>query len=377
MILFVTQFFPSPNGSGNTGGTISNINMLRTLAKKHAVKVLAFDPEAAQDSFADEPFQVVLRPAPGWRAPGLLCHWLDFVRAETHAAICTAPSLDALIATTSTLAAFDVCPPSTTRIALVQAYENFGLGCRWVPASQRINLGKLAAVRRFQDGRMLRNSDAILTNSQFMKGAISKRFGVEAARIYVTIQACGVDGAEAAAPEGTIGFVNRSPEKGLSFVMDLAMRSPDLRYLIYGHERGRPNVLPSNVDWRGWASNRSAMFASAKLWLVPSRWAEPFGRVSIEAQGSDRAVLVASTGGLVETVTDPQFCIFGFDADLWLARIRSLLQLAPDEIDRNGAQVRERFSSTAHDCRLLSVMENILSNKGKRTRASTNSRYAQ
>lgn len=361
MILFITPFLPTVNGVGNTGGTISNINMLRTLAQNHAVTVLSFDPAGSQDAFMDEPFQVVFRPAPAWRAPGLIRHWLDFVRAETHAAICTGPSPDAIIATTSTLAAFDVCPPGTTRVALLQAYENFGLRCRWVPTRQKINLGKQAAVRRFQDGRLMRNADAILTNSQFMQGAISKRFGIDAARIYVTLQSCGVDASKAAAPEGTIGFVNRGPEKGLSFVFDMASRSPDLRYLIYGHERGRPNVLPSNIDWRGWASDRNAMFASAKLWLAPSLWAEPFGRVSIEAQGSDRAVLVASTGGLPETVQDPRFCIDGFDADLWLARIRSLLELEPVVLQSNSMQVRERFSDSAHDARLLEVVKKILS----------------
>ena len=377
MILFVTQFLPDPNGAGNTGGTISNINMLRTLAQKHAVKVLAFDSKVSQDSFVDEPFQVVLRPAPAWRAPGLFRNWLDFVRAETNAAFCVDPTPDVLIATTSTLAAFDVCPPGTTRIALVRAYENFGLGCRWVPVRQKFKLGKQAAVRRFQDGRLIRSADAVVTNSQFMKRAISERFGIDVAHIYVFLQACGVDAAKDAAPEGTIGFVTRGPEKGLSFVLDLASRSPDLRYFIYGHEGGRPNVLPSNVDWRGWASDRNAMFASAKLWLVPSRWAEPFGRVSIEAQGSNRAVLVASTGGLQETVQNPLFCINGFDPDLWLGRIRSLLQLAPDAIQNNGMQIRERFSSAAHDARLLSVMEDVLSESGNKTHALTNSRHAR
>lgn len=368
-IIFITQFFPSMNGAGNTGGTISNINMLRTLAQQHAVTVISFDPNTSQDAFADEPFRVVSRPAPAWRAPDLIRHWLDFVRTETRTAVATAPAPDAIIATTSTLAAFDVCPPNIARVALVQAYENFGLSCRWVPTRQRINLGKLAAVRRFQDRRLMRRADAVLTNSQFMQHAVSERFGIDAARIHVFVQACGIDAAKVAAPRGTIGFVTRGPEKGLSFVLELAQKSPDLQYLIYGHEHGRPDVLPSNVDWRGWASDRAAMFASAQLWLVPSRWAEPFGRVSIEAQGSDRAVLVASTGGLPETVLDPQFSIDGFDADRWLTRIRSLLQLEPEWIENNGAKVRERFSSAAHDARVLGVMDHVLNENRNKTHA--------
>ncbi len=368
-LIFISHFFPAPNGTGNTGGTISNINMLRTLAQKHAVTVVSFDPNTSGHAFTGEPFRVLSRPAPTWRAPDLFCHWLDFVRTETHTVIANSPAPNAIIATTSTLAAFDVCPPAASRVALVQAYENFGLSCRWVPMRQRINLGKLAAVRRFQDRRLMRCADAVLTNSQFMQRAVSERFGIETERIHVFLQACGIDAAKVTAPNGTIGFVTRGPEKGFSFVLELARRSPDLRYLIYGHDRGQRNVLPPNVEWRGWASDREEMFASAKLWLAPSRWAEPFGRVSIEAQGADRAVLVASSGGLPETVLDPQFRIDGFEVDQWLTRIRSLLQLTPKRIESNGAQVRERFSSFAHDARMLGIMEHILSENRNKSHA--------
>ncbi|MGC9418250.1 MAG: glycosyltransferase family 4 protein [Rhodovulum sp.] len=368
-IIFATQFFPPPNGLGNTGGTISNLNMLRVLAQRYAVTVLSFDPATQEDMFAGEPFRVFSRPAPAWRAPGLFHHWLDFVRTETRSMLENTTPPDAVIATTSTLAAFDVCPPATARVALVRAYENFGLRCPWVPARQRINLGKLAAVRRFQDPRLMRSADAVLTNSGFMRTAISDRFGVEPERIHVFLQACGVNVGASVAPPGTIGFVTRGPEKGLSFVLDLARRSPDLRYLIYGHDRGRPDVLPENVDWRGWASDRDAMFASAQLWLVPSLWAEPFGRVSIEAQAADRAVLVAGTGGLPETVLDPRFRMDGFDAEQWLIRLRSLLQLAPADLQRNGARIRESFSSEAHDARVLGAMERILAGQREKAHA--------
>jgi glycosyltransferase involved in cell wall biosynthesis len=359
-LLFVAQFFPAPDGAGNTGGTISNLNMLRTLAQKNAVTVISFDPTSPQEAFSNEPFRVLSRPAPVWRALGLMHHWLDFVRNETQAAISKKQSPDAVIATTSTLAAFDVCPSDIRRVALVRAYENFGLRCPWVPIPQRINLSKLAAVRRFQDSRMMRNADAVLTNSHFMRTAISKRFKISPEHIHVLLQDCAMRDLSAAPPPNTIGFVNRGAEKGLSFVLDLARLSADMRYLIYGHERGRPDVLPENVEWRGWASDRNEMFDSAKLWLVPSLWAEPFGRVSIEAQAADRAVLVANTGGLPETVLESRFRMQGFDAGEWLTRMRDLLEVAPDYLQQNGSKIRKIFSSEAHDERVLEVINRIL-----------------
>lgn len=363
-LLFITQFLPAPKSPRQTGGIISNLNMLRSLAQRYNVSVLSFDGESIEKDFSEETFSVISRSTPPWRALHLMRFWLEFVRTEVERVIGEGPPPDAVIATSSTLAAFDVCPSNVNRVALVQAYENFGLLCPWVPWRQRMNLGKLAAVRRFQDRRLMRCADAVLTNSKFMQRAASERFGINSEHIHVFLQAHGVQPSQAAAPEGTIGFVNRGPEKGLSFVLELARRSPDLRYLVYGHERGRPDALPSNVDWRGWASDRAAMFSSAKLWLVPSLWSEPFGRVSIEAQAADRAVLVAGTGGLPETVLELQFLMEGFDMETWQIRIRSLLEFSPDKLRQNGAQIRELFSSKAHDARILNTFDHILSESG-------------
>jgi glycosyltransferase involved in cell wall biosynthesis len=208
----------------------------------------------------------------------------------------------------------------------------------------------------------MRSADAVLTNSQFMRTAISDRFRVHPERIHVLKQDCAMEVLPSTPPPKTIGFVNRGAEKGLSFVLELATRSPELRYLIYGHDRGRPDVLPENVEWRGWASDRNAMFKSAKLWLVPSRWAEPFGRVSIEAQAANRAVLVAATGGLPETVTEDKFQIQGFDLEKWLTRIKDLLVLCPEDLQRNGTKIRATFSSEEHDKRIHEVTDRIMGN---------------
>ncbi|MCE9664019.1 glycosyltransferase family 4 protein [Halomonas sp. M5N1S17] len=367
-LLAVLPFFPAPGSIGNTGGTISNLNMLRVLAREYSVTVISFDGTAQVTDFSNEPFRVVIRPAPAWRVPQLIRHWLDFVRKEVNAAIEHEDAPDAIMATTSTLAAFDVCPSATARIAIVRAYENFGLLCPWVPVRQRINLGKQATVRRFQDRRLMRRSDAVLTNSNFMRSAISSRFRMDQHKIYVLKQACDVVPSVVSTPRSTVGFVTRGPEKGLSFVLKLALRSPDLRYLIYGQSRDLPDTLPENVAWHGWSSDRDAMFSSAALWLVPSLWAEPFGRVSIEAQGADRAVLVASTGGLPETAFDPRYRIEGFDEEEWLTRMRSLLVIPNDKLELNGKLIRSLFSSQEHDAKVLDAVNHVLGEKEKHSR---------
>lgn len=358
-IYFCSQFFPPPVSAENTGGTISNLNMLRFLASRYDVTVLTFDPSSQIELFADEPFQVVQQSPPRWRALGLLLHWQDFVRRNTQCLFDRAGCPDILIATTSTLAAFDVADDKTKCIAVVRAFENFGFKCPWVPLGTKMDLVKGAILRRLSDWRLLRRADGILTNSRFMGDAISQRFGIKRDQIHILKQQVDFEHSVDTPPKNTIGFVHRGKDKNIDFVVDLAQRAPSLTFRIYGHAQGIPSDLPANVEVIGWASDRSEMFSSAALWLVPSLWAEPFGRVSIEAQAANRAVLVVNSGGLPETVCDERYVIDGFNQEAWLDRIYTLLALPDAQIAQAGAEIRSSFSKAMHDSALQHSINKI------------------
>ncbi|ALE17883.1 hypothetical protein AMC99_02610 [Altererythrobacter epoxidivorans] len=359
-LLFVTQFLPSPSAKGQTGGTISNRNLLTALAERWDVVVLSFDPATDMAVFASEPYRVIRAVPPRWRAPGLFLHWLDFVRTEVRQLIGEEGAPRLCLATTSTLAAFDAVPEECATAAIIQAYENFGFACPHVPLAKRVALAKQSVIRKNQDGRLLREADGILTNSEFMAQALHDRFGIDRSAMNIVPQACDVTPSAEAAPANTVGFVHRGPDKNIAFVVELAKRSPELTYLVYGHDGDLPAEIPPNMKLCGWASNREAMFASAKLWLAPSLWAEPFGRVSIEAQACDRAVLVVDRGGLPETVMDDRFKIDGFDAGRWLERMQALLALPRDELLANGKLIREAFSQQRHDASAIEAAAAII-----------------
>jgi len=360
-MLFVSPNFPPAHAEGQTGGIISNRSLIHALAGFAQVTVLSFDPRHSDQEFDPEPFSVVHRPAPHWRAIELFMHWQDLVRHETSAVIEKLGNVDCLLATTSVLAAFDVSQRETSRCAIVRAFENFGLQCRWVPARSRVRLGKSQIIRMFRDARHLKQADAVLTNSSFMQRAISERFKISAKKIHVLTQTADVTPQSVEAPKYTVGFVNRGPEKNLKFVANLARKAPDLRFLVFGSAVDLPENAPSNLERKGWQSNRNLLFSSAAIWLVPSLWAEPFGRVSIEAQAANRAVLVAETGGLPETVFRSDFRIAGLDPDEWIARIRTLLRLTQEEIEKNGRQIRDRFSADEHDWRIRQLFSELIS----------------
>lgn len=212
----------------------------------------------------------------------------------------------------------------------------------------------------------MRRADGILTNSEFMRSAIADRFGIKPELIHVLKQQLDFEPVASRPPKNTIGFVHRGPDKNIALVLELARHARDLTFLIYGHSKGLPSSLPPNVSMMGWASDRSAMFASAALWIVPSLWAEPFGRVSIEAQAADRPVLVANRGGLPETVFDDRYVIDDFSPDDWLIRMRQLLCMSEVEISAAGKSIRTAFSKEAHDQTIINTLDMISKSRRKR-----------
>lgn len=365
-VLFVSEYFPPEDEKNQTGGTISNRNLLRALAQKYDVTVLTFDRAAQISRFANEPYRVIQKASPTWRAPGIFLHWQDFVRRHTSEVVLNNVNLDFLIATTSTLGAFDAAQPGTKCVAVVQAFENFGFRCRMVPMRTRIDLMKGALLRRLQDVRYMRCADGILANSAFMRAIIADRFEVAPDHIHVLKQLIDFEPIAMKPSKSTVGFVHRGTDKNIALVMELAHRAPDINFLIYGHPRDLPTKLPANSSYMGWATDRSEMFASAGLWLVPSLWAEPFGRVSIEAQAAGRTVLVANRGGLPETVADDRYMIEGFEPESWIARMRQLLSLPEAEIADASSRTRKRFSQEAHDEMIIASFETIT--QSQRTR---------
>lgn len=359
-VLFVTQFLKHKNQGGQTGGTISNYIFLKSLAKMRAVKVLSFDSCTDQvKAFADDGIEVYSVPPPHWRGLQLVVNWVDFVKRETSAFVRQHGMPSDIVVTTSSLPALDIVRNSdaTKRWVIVQAYENFGLMPPMVPFQTRMKLAKSAIVRRFSDKRHMHQTDGVITNSEFMRQMIVRRFGLEPSRVRIVSQVCDMQAVPRSFLDAgsTIGFVNRGADKNFPFVLDMAKRAPDLTFLVYGHTSELGKDLPANIVIKGWATDRAAMFDSAALWLMPSAWPEPFGRVSIEAQAASRPVLVVNSGGLPETVTDARYTMEGFDPDAWLLAIRAALLLPLAVVEKNARKIREKFSQSMHDAQLREI----------------------
>ena len=134
---------------------------------------------------------------------------------------------------------------------------------------------------------------------------------------------------------------------------------------VRGELRHLADRFPGRVRTEPFRRDVETFYRSMDVVVIPSRFAEPFGRVSIEAMAYGAAVVAAGHGGLAEVVRDGETGLtFAPDdsADL-LDKLRSLA--ADDALRERLALaglrlVREEFTAERHADRVLEVYRGVL-----------------
>jgi glycogen(starch) synthase len=177
--------------------------------------------------------------------------------------------------------------------------------------------------------RMARHADALITCSEFMRGHVSRVFGVPADRI--TAIPNGIDAQElrsaaaveladlrarfALPDELLVLLVGRLVyEKGFHLALDALAplaRSTPLRFVVAGTGTAEAELksqagrlgLQAHGSFLGWVGDDMlhSLYRVADLCIVPSIY-EPFGLVALEAMACGCLCVVADTGGLREVV---------------------------------------------------------------------------
>jgi len=113
--------------------------------------------------------------------------------------------------------------------------------------------------------------------------------------------------------------------------------------------------VSSNVHFLGWQSPEaiSSLLNQCTLVVMPSRWAEPFGLVGLEAMAHSRPVVAFAVGGIPEWLQDGQTGFLAQPEDAHdLAKQINRLLTDPDLSEKLGRQGRARvqcdFSPEKH-----------------------------
>lgn len=200
---------------------------------------------------------------------------------------------------------------------------------------------------------------AFISNSGFTRYRAHAELGIDSTVIYPLIDAARYR----VAPQGDkVVFINPHPSKGVALACDLAALCPDIPFLfveawtLEGPEhdamRSRIRALP-NVTLQPRTADMAAVYAQARLMLVPSQWHEAFGRVVAEAQVSGIPALASSIGGLPEAVGDGGLLLpASAPAHHWAAALRRIW-------DDPAEHARLSLAATDHARRSLNAEDQL------------------
>lgn len=106
-------------------------------------------------------------------------------------------------------------------------------------------------------------------------------------------------------PEGYIAYFGRlATIKGVHFISEIANARPDLKFKLCGQGDPTPYLTSPNIEYVPpiHGRERSKFLGNAMAVIMPTRYVEPFGGVTVEAELCGTPVLGSSYGSFTETI---------------------------------------------------------------------------
>lgn len=232
------------------------------------------------------------------------------------------------------------------------------------------------AVRRAQAAKAAAADWAVVVVTSRYAGDVAIGEGLSASRVHVIPYFTDIPVDVASLPERPrILFAGRLyPEKGLDLLLHAAARLTPRAVAIdvVGDGPGRTAAtslaaqlgLLSSITFHGWQQDMDPFYRGASLVVVPSRLAEPFGIVGIEAMGHGRPAVAFAVGGIPDWLQDGVngFLVPPEDVEDMAARIGELVDF-PERCRSMGLAGRrialERYTVRAHLERLLALYRQV------------------
>lgn len=334
-LIFVTPVYrPSFFKGGKGGGEISNHILFNELThRKHLVIIISMVSLIGKSIYRDgnviviEPFSTLFRNRLGTTISIFLFRSSLkklFKRIRPQIAL----------ASTSTIALTAKTAKENNLLsgAIVRAMENLpGYGWTWtinsLPSTLKYLLHKISI--GWPGKRELDLVDFFIANSKFLEKKYLQEFPNK--KSLVIYPSLNIPYANTALPEKIkkVMMVGISQNKGFDIFCHLAEKFPALDFHAIGDRSlalGTTRKV-NKVTVHGWLADPIPSIDSVDLVLVPSKWEEPFGRISLEAIFRKKFVLVSGLGGLPETVSEiDELIIHSNQLEDWSDRISDLLR---------------------------------------------------
>jgi glycosyltransferase involved in cell wall biosynthesis len=282
------------------------------------------------------------------------------------------------------------CPRRHKYFAVTGRICHYGAGWRcWLDLAflrrDRSALGGVGVVDLFGHRAELRRHaalDALLVGSRFMREELIVN-GIPPARVHIVPPVVRMAPPQASPPAAGhrilyVGQLIRG--KGVDLLLRALARLPlPVAADIAGTGNGLPALetqaarlgLADRVRFHGWTSrdDLEALYRGATVVAVPSRWAEPFGMIGLEAMQHGRPVVAFAVGGIPDWLEDGVTGLLVPEADVGgFARALGRVLTEPGLAARLGAQARARVAARFVFAEYLDRLEGLLRGASPRGR---------
>lgn len=357
MIIFALYSLAGGGDKGASGGNISNVELIKELAKSRRVTVIA--PSVSDSLSRDLQECGVTVITSSFSRRGILARLAKrrWIRSTISEAIHSLADTSIVVASNGTcdlayesLSKHRPTPADRPRLfVLCRAFEDM-FYTRLSASYTSMAKGFLFdAISLGRTRRAYRAADRVIVNSSFMRLTVIDYFGLNSSQIHILYPP--VENADWAwrAPSNkpVVGIINPSRHKGEGIFLALADRFSDVEFTYFGAIDKQ--YCQPNITYGGWMSDSNALYSKIDVLIVPSRWHEPFGRVAVEAINHGIPALVSSKGGLPETI-DPEFVVLGETTDDWAAPLEHILMPGNSckEAWQRSKSITAKFSPTHH-----------------------------
>ena len=179
-IFVFSEYFRGLNQSGLTGGTITLYEAVLALARIFDVRVFSFDPDGSSNNLGELSASTTYLPPPKVGGMRLAAVWNQMLRTAYDNAVASHGTPAAVVAASDALPllAFEETR-HVKRVAIVQAYENFGVSVPGGSFADRLDGLKRSLKTRLLFKRAMANADRIIVNSNYVGRAVKSRFGTK------------------------------------------------------------------------------------------------------------------------------------------------------------------------------------------------------
>ncbi len=122
--------------------------------------------------------------------------------------------------------------------------------------------------------------------------------------------------------------------KGSDIFRKIARHFPEEKFFIFGKQHVKP-LNQGNITMMPWQSECAHVYKYAELLLVPSRWYEGFGMVTVEARSLGIPVIASNRGGIPEAMNyEREFLVDDLEnISCWVEKIKSVLSQKENNAD--------------------------------------------